>query len=347
MEEQVKIRFFGDFTTGENYQAKYDVNQRKNVLRQKGYDYLLKDTKQFFEGSYNIINLESPITDCISSDLEGRKAVLHWMDPEIAGDFLVKYGINSATLGNNHAYDYGKAGLIQTLGILDNFGIEHFGAGLDKVSAGKPFVKTFQVGSKSVNLYVFGGYKYREDYDLEFDFYAKDNKPGVFLLTPETICDEISNIKKNDKDSFVVIFPHFGFDLQKTNEHQIKYSKAWIDSGADLVIGHGPHMMNRIEYYREKPIVYSLGNFLFPSDFRDRMSPYNMIFELALVEEKGQINTKYKLYPLYFNTNSTAPVMRPIDESEINGFLSMLTDNNDAIMDRINVVQEDIIWIEI
>ena len=347
MSNSVKIRFFGDFTTCEVYQIKYDRELKRNILRQKGYDYLLKDTKQYLENSFNIVNLESPITNCKSSGLAGKKLSIHWMDPEIAGDFLKRHNIHAVSLGNNHCLDYGRIGFEQTLSVLNKFEIPYFGAGFDKLHASKPFFKSFEIGTQKVNLYVFGGYKYREDYDKEFNFYANDNKPGVFILTPESIKEEIKNIKQNDKNSIVVIYPHFGGDYTNAVKMQVDYSKKWIDFGADFVIGHGPHMMNRIEYYNNIPLIYSLGIFLFPANFQSRMLPFNMIAELELLEENNDITIKKRLYPIHFETNSYEPITRPINENELSDFLSLLTDNNQNIIDKLKIFKNELIYIEI
>lgn len=347
MAEQ-KIRFFGDFTTGENYQLKYEIEQRKNCLRQKGYDFLMDGLKEFFdEKTYNIINLESPITNCTQSNLEGKKALLHWMDYDIAPSFLKKYNVCAASLGNNHAYDWGHKGLVQTIQALNSVNIKPFGAGVDIKSANVPLIKNFQVGNKTVNLYVFGGYKYKENYEKEFDFYAKENKSGVFQLTDESIKNDILRIKQEDINSYVVVFPHFGIDFQKTLKAQRQYAKSWIDSGADLVIGHGAHMMLNIEYYKEKTICYSLGNSLLPVYCRNLGIPYNLIFELTFTDENNNLKIKQKLYPIYMDMASYAPITRAIKENELDDVIKYLCEGNEEVKERIFINKGRTICIEI
>lgn len=343
-----KIRFFGDFTTGENYQLKYELENRKNCLRQKGYDFLMEGIKEFFdEKAYNVINLESPITNCTKSDLENKKALLHWMDPDVAPSFLKKYNVGAVSLGNNHIYDWGKEGIIQTVRALESADIKYFGGGTDVKKAGLPLIKSFQLGDKAVNLYIFGGYKYKENYEKEFDFYAKENKAGVFQLTPDTIKDDIKRIKEEDPNSFVVIFPHFGIDFQKTLPMQKQYARSWIDCGADLVIGHGAHMMQNMEYYKEKTILYSIGNSVLPVYCRNLGIPYSLIFELSFTNENNNLKIKQKIYPIYMDMASYAPVTRPVKESELDDVIKYLCEGNNEIKQKIFVNKGRIICIEL
>lgn len=347
MRDTNRVKFFGDFTTGESYQTGYDLQFRTNVLRQKGYDWLMEHIKGYFENSYNIVNLESPITNCTQSSLVNKKSVLHWMDPKIAPNFMKKYGIDAVSLGNNHAWDYEYKGLKQTLKCLDSVEIKHFGAGLNLKQAQAPLTTTFNINSKKVNLYVFGGYKYREDYEKEFNFYADKNKGGVFKLIPETSCKDIKEVKKNDPDSFVVIYPHFGFDLSNRVDHQIEFAKAWIDSGADMVIGHGPHLLNCIDYYKGIPIIYGLGVFIFPVNFRKSVNEYCAVCEIEFVEEDNKIKAIKRLYPLHFDNGSFAPVTRPVNDDEIDGFIDTLTNSDNELKNKIKLYKGCVYCIEL
>ena len=341
MTNDKRITFYGDFTFGENYQAKYDFQDKINILRQRGYDFLFDNVKHFLYGSdFNVVNLETPLTNIKASYLEGKKAVTHWSDPEIAPRLLKKYKIHAVSLGNNHGFDYGEEGLRQSLDVLKKENIFCFGAGMNEQDAKKPLKKEFIINKTPFNLYIFGGYKYREDYDKDFNFYAKDKKAGVNLLTLERTADEIKNIKANDPCAFVVIFIHFGFDLQKTVSAQIEAARGFIDCGADLVAGHGPHMINQIEIYKQKPIIYSLGNFIFPADFKGRCSPYNLIAMLNVREENDNIKTSISLYPIHMDTNSKTPKTRLIRKDEVDEVLNHLCRGNEEIK-KIFKVSED------
>ncbi|MGN0030997.1 MAG: CapA family protein [Candidatus Gastranaerophilaceae bacterium] len=321
------IGFYGDFTTGENYQAKAERLERTNVLRQYGYDYLFQNVEVIFNSfDMNIVNLETPLTNETYSALAHKKTVLHWADKEILPKYLKKYKIEAVSLGNNHAMDYEKKGLCDTLKVLTDNNIYPFGAGLNIASAQRPFIKRIILGDSFINLYVFGGYKYKKEYDEDFNYYADVNKEGVFCLTPESVKDIISAVKENDKNSLIVIFPHFGYDLLKTTDLQRDYAYGFIDAGADIVIGHGPHMMNSIEIYKNKPILYGLGNFIFPADFGGKPISYNMAAELRFFETENGIKNKLYIYPVYMDNQSYKTQTRPISAEELEEFTDLLVE---------------------
>jgi len=331
--ESYSIGFYGDFTTGENYQIKSDLLSRVNILRQHGYRYLFKDVEPLLKiCDANIFNLETPLTNVIKSELEHKKTVLHWADKDIVPELLQKYNVHAVSLGNNHAMDYGRQGLEQTLNALLPLNIYPFGAGLDIKSAQRPFIKHINLDMRQVNLYVFGGYKYREDYDKEFNYYADENKEGVFCLTPDSIGQTIREIKEHDQNSIIVMFPHFGFDLLKTTPMQKEYAHAFIDAGADFVIGHGPHMMNSMEIYKNKTILYGIGNFIFPADFQGKPLPYNLAVQLEFTNNGENLY----LYPTYCDNQNPAVTTRPVSKEELPEVLGLLTENNQTLKDKLN-----------
>ena len=338
MVNEYSIGFYGDFTTGENYQAKAERLERINVLRQYGYDYLFSEVEEIFNRfDMNIVNLETPLTNAVRSSLLHKKTVLHWADMEIVPKYLKKYKIEAVSLGNNHAMDYERYGLADTLRVLSENNIYPFGAGLNLSSAQRPFIKKITLGGKTINLYVFGGYKYRRDYDEDFNYYAAEDKEGVFCLTPESIKDIISAVKENDKDALVVIFPHFGFDLLKTTDMQKQYAHGFIDAGADYVIGHGPHMMNSVEIYKGKTILYGIGNFIFPTNFKGNPLPYNMAAELKFIETENGIDTKIYVYPVYMDNQSYKTKTRPIFNEELEDFINLLLEDSEELRPGISV----------
>ena len=225
--------------------------------------------------------------------------------------------------------------------------IKYFGAGKNLSDAKKPFVKTFEFNNKKINLYVFCGYIYRKEYDLEYNFYAQENKEGVFDLNTDILREDIKKIKLEDKNSYIVIFPHYGSDFQKTLPSQINLSRQLIDMGADIVIGHGPHMMNNMEYYKDKVILYSIGNFLFPVDFKKKPVPYNLIAEIELYEKDNEIKINNNLYPIYIPNNSMLPLPRVINENEIDETINYLSENNPEVKDKIKIEKGEFICIKL
>ncbi len=342
MVNEYSIGFYGDFTTGENYQMKSERLERVNVLRQYGYGYLFEQVECLLKRfDMNILNLETPLTNSVKSSLEHKKTVLHWADGEIVPKLLNKYKVEAVSLGNNHAMDYEKRGLADTINALTGNGIYPFGAGFNLASAQRPFIKRITSGNQSVNVYVFGGYKYRKDYDEDFNYYAGNEKAGVFCLTPDSVKDIITAIKENDKNSIVVVFPHFGFDLLKTTDMQKEYAHGFIDAGADYVIGHGPHMMNSVEKYKGKTILYGLGNFIFPTNFKGNPLPYNMVAELKFTCGDGNVSCRLYVYPTYMNNQSSKTQTRPIFAEELDEFVSLLVEGSEDLRDSLQIETVD------
>lgn len=346
--EKYSIGFFGDFTTGENYQQKAEALERTNVLRQYGYDWLFEKVKPVISKfDMNIFNLETPLTRRTRSFLHGIKPCVHWADPEIVPKLLKKYNVEAVSLGNNHGMDYEISGLEDSFRALEAQNISHFGAGLNSLEAKEPYKKEIKIKKESINLYVLGGYKYREDYEKNFKFYADDSKGGVNLLTPEKASPVIKAIKARDKKAYIVAFPHFGFDLLKTTKLQNDYARSFIDAGADIVIGHGPHMINSIEKYKKKTILYGIGNFIFPTNFRGKPIPYNTVVELVFeLSKQGKIEAKTYLYPTYMNNQSYSAQTRFITKSEVDEFVTLLLENSNVKKSSLDIeVKKDFVKI--
>lgn len=313
---ELTILFAGDTSFGENYQERRNTN----ILEERGYDYPLEKLQPFLRGSdFVVANLESPVTDLKKSPFEGSKSYLHWMDVEKAPRHLVKNGITCVSLANNHTLDFGVEGLLQTLEIFKEHDIEYFGAGVDDEEASRPFIKTFEVGDLPFTLAVIGTYEYSKRYDEEFDFYAGEDKPGANLLTAERIQRQIRETKEKHPDAFLVVFPHWNQNYRWKTNRQTALCKEMIDAGADMVIGHGAHMMQEIEKYNDRWIIYGLGNFMFNSPGRfQRLEapPYSLVASLSVRNNNGGLSKSVKLYPIFSDNRISDYQSRPLTDEE-------------------------------
>lgn len=168
-------------------------------------------------------------------------------------------GADIVTLANNHTLDYGVTALQDTFALLNDLDIDYVGAGNNLEEALKPSVH--EINGKSIA--VFGSTRFVP----QTFWYATETNPGLLTTYESTkyyqiICDAITAAKS--QYDYVAIYVHFGdeksnvvADYQKTVAH------GYMDAGADLVVGTHPHVLQGIEFYNGKPIVYSLGNFLF------------------------------------------------------------------------------------
>lgn len=195
-------------------------------------------------------NLESPCTD--QSTALNDKCCLRF-SPEIIRS-LPDAGFNVLSLANNHIFDYDDTGYKDTLHYLDKYNIAYFGAGLNLNEAKSPLI------IRKNNLSVgFLGYAW----DFIQSINASYNTYGTAPLNKKQILQDVSDLKA--KNDIVVVSLHWGYEReryplpsQRILAHNI------IDAGASIILGHHPHVLQGIEEYNNKIIVYSLGNFIFP-----------------------------------------------------------------------------------
>ena len=174
-------------------------------------------------------------------------------------------GIDAVTLANNHALDYGTDALLDTCEVLDSAGILHTGAGKNLDEAKQPVV--FEKNGQRVAL--IGATRVIP----QADWAATNGHPGMlssYEVSVEPLLAQIAECHAaGDK---VVVLIHWGIEREeKPQEYQRALAKRYIDAGADLVIGRHPHVLQGIEYYKGKPIFYSLGNFVFGSSIPKTM----------------------------------------------------------------------------
>ncbi|AKG34064.1 CapA family protein [Paenibacillus durus] len=239
----VKLVFAGDILldgyVGDQI-AKYGVNYP-----------FLKVAPVLKQADVAFANLETPVST--RGQASDKTFVFRSKPGTLAG--LNYAGIDGVTVANNHILDYGQTAMLDTLSYLDSYGIGRTGAGRNIEEAFKPYTKTVN-GKKIAVLgvsHVLSGPSW----------YAGKNKPGAAsAYTAEPL---LSMIKQAAKDSdFTVVYIHWNqefkdYPLQESR----KLARQMIDSGADLIIGSHSHCLMGIEYYKHKPIYYSLGNFVF------------------------------------------------------------------------------------
>lgn len=220
-------------------------------------------------------NLEGPISnrgEKIGSIYSFR------MNPEsIKG--LEYAGFDILSLANNHALDYGRIALEDTMNLLKDNGIDYVGAGFDEK-------EVFSVKIKEVKGVKIGFLAYT-------DFGSKFWKPGTntsgvafFSIEDlEKIKKEISETKKNV--DILIIFLHSGTEYSKNpTNFQKEFSRACVDAGADLILGHHPHVTQLVEQYKNGWIAYSLGNFIFDQSFSEETMQGTL---LEVLIENGKI----------------------------------------------------------
>jgi poly-gamma-glutamate capsule biosynthesis protein CapA/YwtB (metallophosphatase superfamily) len=202
----------------------------------------------------SMVNLENPITQRTQ---RVKKQFNFKMNPKYLG-VLQSAGIDIVTVANNHIFDYGPEGLLDTIHLLDSVGIKHVGAGRNAEEARKGVlfdIKGFRIGF----LGCFGAGA----------FAATSSQAGVAPRSEAMVTRDIQSLRQIDKADYVVVSIHWGTEKAlHTEEWQVNLAHSVVDAGADLVVGHHPHVLQGIERYKNAFIAYSLGNFLFGGNSR-------------------------------------------------------------------------------
>ncbi len=316
---RVRILLGGDTSGGESYQEQYAQQGGKNVLVEKGYEYGTAQLDHLLAAvDYRVINLETPLTLRRDSPFK-TKDYLHYSDPVKLPTLFTKFGRVAFSLANNHTLDHDSAGLDDTRAALAAAGADWFGAGENLREAANPLLQAFRVGGQTVNLAVFGAFEFRRDYDQDFRFYARADRPGTARVDVDAVEQAIADLKRGTPDAFVVYFVHWGGNYSWKNAEQTATAHALRKAGVDLVVGHGAHTMQEVEYDGRGWIFYSIGNFLFNAQGR-YAEHHTAPFSLPLVVElspgsRSQVGLR--AYPIVSDNKLTDYQPRFVTESQL------------------------------
>lgn len=196
-------------------------------------------------------NLETPVS------IRGKaaeKTFAFRSKPATLGG-LTYAGIDGVSLANNHILDFGKDAMLDTLVHLDRNKIGYTGAGKDVDEAFKPYTKTV----KGKKIAILGVSRVLPSPS----WYAGINKPGAAsAYTSQPLLGAIQKMSK--ENDYTIVYIHWNEEFKDYPEKYARtLAKQMIDSGADIILGAHSHCLMGIEYYKNKPIYYSLGNFVF------------------------------------------------------------------------------------
>lgn len=229
----------GDCTLGTDEYFDYDTSLNA-YYENYGADYFMANVKSiFFKDDLTIANFEGTLTE--STEREDKQFA--FKAPASYANILTAGSVEAVNTANNHSHDYGEESFNDTLKALDTANILHFG-----------YDETAVTEVKGVKVGLVGIYELNDHLGRE-----------------EQLKQNIAKVKQDGAQLIVVIF-HWGNEKEEVpDENQKTLGHLAIDEGADLVCGHHPHVLQGIEEYKGKNIVYSLGNFCFggnayPSD---------------------------------------------------------------------------------
>jgi len=272
------LTFIGDCTLGSDPNFRYNTFHQKYEEVEKDPHYFFSNVSHIFEkDDLTIANFEGTLT---TSNLPASKKFT-FKGPLEYSSILTAGNIEAVNLANNHSLDYLNKGYIDTKNALDDEGIKHFGLG-----------DVFKTDIKGYKL-AFLGYKGWLD-----------------TISIETMKEEISSLKQ---EGFIVIANfHWGLEGRHVPIGDQKLvSHSAIDSGADFVIGHHPHVVQSMEIYKDRLIAYSLGNFCFGGNSNPR-DKRTFILQVKLTNsDENNLSSYFKIIPCYISSSDSINDYRP------------------------------------
>ena len=301
-ETSITISAAGDFTIGTDESFGYS-GSFVNEVDKNGFSYFVEGIKEIFQADdFTTVNLETTLT---TATKKAQKKFRFKGDPSYAQIFQLG-GIEAVNLANNHIKDYLDQGYEDTITTLKNYNTGYFG------------------------------------YDHQYVTTVKDIKIGALGYEGWNDTPVVRSQVKNDIQSLrdqgvqvILIHYHWGIERQYVpTESQRSLAKFSIDAGADLILGHHPHVVQGIEEYNGKFIVYSLGNFMFggnrnPSDKDTYVFQQTFHFKNDVLTDEKQINVIPFSISSVANRNNYQPV--PLDGAEAERVKQKIIRSSDQI----------------
>lgn len=253
--------------------TRYDNKGIKGILS----SFLLNE---MLSADMTVINQEFPFSTR-GTPMEDKQFTFR-VNPSYVNIFK-ESGVDMASLANNHALDYGTDALTDSFTTLDKAGIFYSGAGNSRERASKPYITKWN--NKSIGVLSASRVIPVADWNID------NRSPGLLCTYDSTAL--VNSIKAAKKQcDFVAVYVHWGVERENMpQEYQQELAKAYINAGADLVIGSHPHVPQGVEYYNGKPIIYSLGNYIFNTNME---SAYAVKCTLD-----DNLNPTIQLIPIY------------------------------------------------
>lgn len=223
------------------------------VLAQRGFDHSFAATREHLQAADLAVgNLEAPLT---VSEEEWLDKTFRFKVPPASSAALRRAGFDVLTLANNHLGDFGPSGVLETLATLDREGIARAGAGANLAEARRPAV--LEVRGEKIAFLAYSN-------TFPTEFYAGPGRPGTAPGYARYVRTDVRAARRIA--DYVVVSFHWGGERETVpKDYQRELAHLAIDSGAQVVLGHHPHVLQGVEAYRGGIIFYSLGNFAFGS----------------------------------------------------------------------------------
>lgn len=274
MVDETRIVFTGDFSFSAYFQKEY---KNKNLIEPK--------ILEFVNNSDAIvINYESPITPC---KVTKKEILAYRTDPEALEFIKNNFKKPILSFANNHIFDYGKIGVIDSLEYTEKSGIPFIGAGRNKEEALK-----FEIIGEDVKVAIIS---------IQYKEFPVSLTNFCGPLDDRMIKDLSKKIKEiKPKVDWVVLVYHGGLEFLNSPTPTVRRKiKKFLKLGFDVVVAHHPHVVQGYEYFDEKPVFYSLGNFVFDTDYQRIQEGTDKGLLLKLMFSKNEV--KFNELPITIN----------------------------------------------
>lgn len=303
------ICFAGDINLDENWYTTQFLDTQPGGI----YDCISPELVEVMQAA-DIMCLNNEFTYSAGGSPLAGKAYTFRADPGRV-EVLEQLGVDAVTLANNHVYDYGPEALLDTFTVLEEAGVPYFGAGRTLEEAMKPLY--LEVEGRTVALVAASR---AEKYKMTPQ--ATETEPGILrCYDTELFLQAIREAKANA--DFCIAFVHWGteysYDLEQV---QLETGRAYLDAGADAVIGAHSHCLQGMEYYDGKPIVYSLGNYWFNEKTLD-----TMLLQLHFSGDEAQARLEVQVIPAVQSGCRTTYAQEEEERRRIFDFLESISVN--------------------
>lgn len=230
-------------------------------IKSKGGDYVFQGYEKYLKSSDAVFgNLETALSN--SGQPMPEKEHTFRSNPQLA-DFMQKYNFTAMSLANNHSLDYGRSAFLDSMRHLKDKGISYGGGGHTKKEAIDGVV--FERKGLDIGFIAFTGVV------PSVDWYATEKRPGIIGAYKVHEAEVLSAVSRLDsKCDVLVVSVHWGKEgSTAVRKQETELAHKLVDAGADVVMGHHPHVVQSFELYKDKLIMYSLGNFIFTTSYSE------------------------------------------------------------------------------
>ena len=300
----VRLDFAGDLCLDPDW---YTMESVTGQIAERFSDNLLQELKS---ADFTMLNNEFTYTQ--EEQAQKGKAYCFRADPK-AAQLLETFGADMVSLANNHVFDYGEQGFLDTLAALDTEKIPYSGAGKNSDEAAAP------------RYVVIGGWKVaivsatEIERFYEFTQEAGESTPGVLKIQQEELLKNALKEAKKNSD-FVIAYLHWGTEGKiNYGSDQVKLAELCADAGADAIIGSHPHRLQGVEYVNGVPVAYSLGNFWFGN-----AKIYSGVAQIV-IDDSGKLTMR--MLPCLQNGTSTVLLTDEEQKKEYYHYLADVSKN--------------------